>query len=167
MKAMRWIAAIVILAACALLAFRMSRRQQTVSFAGGKLYLPWPLRSEPVGSTVSTLRVRLEDDRASAGIDLLDERTSPVDAAHFVEHWIATPRTQQFHPDSVEEYHDAAVDAARLRCVRVRWSGDAMPVEVNCVTDDGRWKLVLLGEDRDIASFDLIAQQMRGLEQGS
>jgi hypothetical protein len=42
-----------------------------------------------------------------------------------------------------------------------------MPLEVNCVTDDGRWKLVLLGRDQDIASFDSIARQMRGFEQGS
>jgi hypothetical protein len=143
------------------------RRQEVVSFAGRTLHLRWPLRAEPVGSTNSTLRIRLEDDRASAGIDLLDERTSPVDATQFVEHWIAAPRTQQFHPESVAVYHDAAVDAAALRCVKVRWMGDVMPVEVNCVTGDGRWKLILLGKDRDTAALDSIARQMRGFEQGS
>jgi len=167
MRARYWILLLAILGAGALLAFWMSRRQEVVVFAGRTLYLPWPLRSEAVGSTSGTLRMRLEDDRASAGVDLLDERASPVDAAHFVEHWITAPRTEQFHPESIEEYHDAAVDEARLRCVRIRWAGDAMPLEVNCVTDDGRWKLVLLGKDHDLAHFDSIARQMRGFEQGS
>lgn len=168
MRAKHWIVLFVALGVAGWLAFRSSRRQETVSFAGRTLYLRWPLRAEPVGSTISTLRMRLEDDRASAGIDLLDERTSPVDAANFVQRWIAMPRTQQFHPESVEAYHDAAVDAAELRCARIRWSGeDTMPVEVTCVTEDGRWKLVLLGEDRDLGSFDFIARQMRGFEQGS
>jgi hypothetical protein len=95
-----------------------------------------------------------------------------VDTAQFVEHWIAAPRTQQFHPESVERYHDAAIDGAALRCVKVRWAGGdvmpgAMPVEVDCVTGDGRWRLILLGKDRDIGALDSIARQMRGFEQGS
>lgn len=166
MRARYWIFALALAGVAGWLAFRISRRQEVVSFAGRTLSLRWPLRSEPVGSTASTLRMRLEDDRASAGIDLLDERTSPVDAAHFVEHWIAAPRTQQFHPQSVAAYHDAAVDGAGLRCVRIGWAGDVMPVEVNCATEDGRWKLILLGKDRDIAALDSIARQMRGFEQG-
>lgn len=168
MRARYWIFALAILCVVVWAAFRISRRQETVAFAGRTVFLRWPLRAEPVGSTVSTLRMRLEDDRASAGIDLLDERTSPLDAAQFVEHWIAAPRTQQFHPESVAAYHDAAVDAAALRCVRVQWTGDVViPVEVDCVTGDGRWKLVMLGKDRDIGSLDWIARQMRGFEQGS
>ena len=99
-------------------------------------------------------------------LTLEDERKKPEDASKFVSGWQASLRVPGFHPKSLVEYHDNAVDGADEQCVEMRWDGNQRPLRVICLAGNGRWKLTLSGDDGDLPAFDTMAQQIPAFVRG-
>jgi hypothetical protein len=177
MKRSNWILLVAVIAAIVFVMFASgalhmpetisaldSHEDPNITFEGGHLLLPSPLHEYEMGSRGGTLALREPGRSASTGINLVDERSTPIDAGHFVSGWAAAAEAPGFRPKALGIYHDAAVDGARLRCVTMRWTGSTATLQLVCVTPDGLWKLSLNGDDSDVDGFDAIAQQLPRFE---
>jgi hypothetical protein len=138
----------------------------SVNFMGETLQVPQSWGVYEFGTRGGVLALtRKADHGLNPMLTLEDERTKPEDPARFVSGWENSLRVPGFHPKSLEEYHDTAVDAAGEHCVIMHWDGTQRPLRVICITGNGRWKLTLSGDDDDVNAFDTMAQQLPGFVQ--
>jgi len=141
-------------------------RKQFAMFAGHRLEVPkgWEVQSEAaVSTTLSLMSTTRSSNSLPGSLDLIDRRTKPENSATFVDSWKSMVGTKYFHPLSVDQYRDAVVDQSRLQCIVIRWK-PPIPLHIQCVTEDGLWKITLMGNDPDIGGFDQLAQQIPRLE---
>jgi hypothetical protein len=146
------------------------RREQaeatkTVVFLKHSLQLPPLWQKYAAGSTEETLVL----NRGSAGpsqpmITLDDEREKPEIPAQFVDGWKNATRYPGFNPQSVDSFHDAAVDAEGATCVQVDWGGAQRAIKVICLSSDGRFKVSLSGSVQDTRALDVMVEQFGILE---
>lgn len=138
---------------------------QAVSFEGRTLQAPAAWRVTESTNGVLSLMSATHDNLPPT-LTLEDERLKPEVPGGFVAGWKNAQRYPDFHPLSLEEFHDAAVDQAGAPCVRIDWGGTRRPLRIVCLASDGRWKLTLSGSASDVGALDMLAQQLPEFTRG-
>ena len=139
----------------------------SVTFAGKTLDVPTDWHVYEAGSRDTSLDLlRHANDTLGPSLTLEDERGKPEIPAKFVSGWMRAQRVPGFQPQSLDEFHDAAVDAAGAPCVKIDWGGSRTPLRFICLSSNGRWKLTLSGTEDDVPALDAMARQLSAFEQG-
>lgn len=136
--------------------------QKTVFFAGHGLLLPPAWQRSGDSSTVIKLRlVHGLDPENIESLMVEDQRMAPESTDNFVEKWQA--RTD-LGAQTISTYHDASVNAVGASCVKVDFGGTPKRIRVSCLSTDGRWKVTLVGGERDLRALDTLVEQFTLLE---
>ena len=140
-------------------AWKIIPRYYRLNIAGHTVHAPWGWH---VFSNNTFVHVRF-DDTLPGTVGIIDRRSRPEHADTFVASWKAAAGSKGFHPLSLDEFHDSAVDSAGMRCVAIR-TKPPNPLTIFCATIGGHWRLVLAGDNSDITGLDELATQMSMFE---
>jgi len=139
----------------------------TAEFMGKTLQVPEGWNVYAFGTRGGTLSLTRHVDKGPGPLlTLEDERKTPEDPAKFVGGWKNSLRVPGFHPKSLEEFHDPAVNTAGARCVAMEWGGTSRPFRLVCLASNGRWKLTLSGDDSDVPALDEMVRQLPNFVRG-
>lgn len=144
-----------------------SESQKSVAFAGRLLQLPPLWEKYVAGSNLLTLVLTPQGQAPSQNSKVLtleDQRQRPEIPSQFVAGWQNAPRAADSPILGIAPYHDASVNAVGASCVRIDYGGPLRPLKILCLSNDGRWKATLSGDDRDLRPLDNLVEQFTILE---